>query len=125
MTEINYLEELRVRRRVLRVNSTFYWFDKVDSGEKREEYRGHHWMSRILIPEACTDFEFAILSNQPRIPAHYVKPVIIEIVRGYTPMVQHYVIDSVRWGLPRREWSGDTIPNECFGIKLGERLCLK
>lgn len=122
MSGIDYLEELRTRKRVLRVNSSFYWFDMVATGQKGEEYRGLHWMPRVLVPEACSESALAVLSNLPRIPECHVKPVIIEIVRGYTSDVQHFVIDQVRIGLPRREWSEGTIHDKCFGFKLGEQL---
>ncbi|MCB9913277.1 MAG: hypothetical protein H6827_09795 [Planctomycetes bacterium] len=124
MIQVDYLKELRSRKRVLRVNSSFHWFDMVASGEKREEYRGIHWMSRILRPEAFIAFEFIAHKRHGLIPAFHVEPVVIEIVRGYTPIIQQFAIDQVRWGLPRREWSGQTIANECFGFKLGEQLCL-
>lgn len=122
MTKIDYLEELKTRKRVLRVNSSFYWYDMVDSRIKREEYRGIHWLPRILRPEGIIAFEFAAHQRRGLIPAFHVVPVIIEIVRGYTANVQHYAIDFVRWGPPRPEWSGGTISNECFGFKLGERF---
>ena len=81
---------------ILRVVLTGKWFDMIESGQKLEEYRGKNWSNKLVFGEYHT----------------------LVASRGYTKRTLTRKIKGIRWGMPRPEWSGDTVTGPCFVIEL-------
>ena len=94
---------------ILRVVLTGKWFDMIVSGEKLEEYRGRNWAKKLLVDPSVHPSSIRAL-NWP----FYT----LVASRGYTKQTLTRKIKHIRWGLPRPEWSGDTVRGECFIIEL-------
>ena len=83
------------------------WYDMIDVGDKREEYREYkdYWYNRLIDKEALR-----------------AKPYThVRFRRGYTKKTMLFKIDSITigGGLPR--WGAPT-GRDVFIIKLGERM---
>ena len=98
---------------VLRVVLSGKWWDMIESGEKREEYRGSHWAKKLLTVRDRLRMEFGITPN----PIDQVFHTLVAS-RGYTSRTLTRKIKRIRWGSPRPEWSGDTVTGQCFIIEL-------
>lgn len=87
---------------VLHLVLTRQWYDMIDSGEKKEEYRGKtsYWCKRL-----CTAKD---------------KPNAVTFHRAYTSTTQTYLIEDITSGRGRLEWGASG--KETFIIKLGERI---
>lgn len=93
---------------VLRVVLTGKWFDMIERGEKREEYReGSPYWAERLITGMYQDSSMDIFQYHTLVAS-----------RGYTSRTLTRKIRRIRWGTPRPEWSGDTVTGECFIIEL-------
>jgi hypothetical protein len=100
---------------ILRVVLTGKWFDMIESGEKLEEYRESHWAGRLL--------QEYVREQWPRplwafAPSDYEPYHTLIASRGYTSRTLTRKIKRIRWGMPRPEWSGDTVKGDCFVIEL-------
>jgi hypothetical protein len=100
---------------ILRVVLTGKWFDMIESGEKREEYRGSHWAAKLLQPwiEKQWPRKLSEYGHGDFFPYH-----TLVASRGYTSRTLTRKIKRIRWGTPRPEWSGDTVTGKCFIIEL-------
>lgn len=100
---------------VLRVVLTGKWFDMIESGEKLEEYRGRHWAGRLLQPWIANQWPRPL---REYCSADYYPYHTLVASRGYTSRTLARKIKRIRWGVPRPEWSGDTVTGNCFIIEL-------
>lgn len=113
---------------VLRVVLTGKWFDMIECGEKREEYRtdSNAWCSRLLTqkgweilrtgrPEDDLDW---LDTSRTFSTMHFRMFHTVIASRGSTARTLTRKIRRIRWGLPRPEWSGDTVTGPCFVIEL-------
>lgn len=111
----------------------FQWYDMIDSGEKKEEYREikDYWCKRIKgfgQPMACP---YSLPSNgEERIcqmkgttclSGSEVKYDKIRFRRGYTNTYMTFKIDSMRVGKGKSEWGAPEDEN-VFIFVLGERI---
>lgn len=104
---------------ILRVVLTGKWFDMIERGEKLEEYRGNHRANRLLsergkiLRRNMVEFRDLSVVRGDFQPYH-----TLVASRGYTDRTLARKIKRIRWGVPRQEWSGDTVTGECFIIEL-------
>lgn len=115
---------------VLRVVLTCKWFDMIERGEKLEEYRAEYWDFRLMSREAIAAAAEATRTNPDAFRPSEVMyfddfngPLFhpyhtLVASRGYTSQTLTRKIGQIRWGLPRPEWSGDTVSGPCFIIEL-------
>ena len=111
---------------VLRVVLTGRWFDMIESGEKREEYRGIGWAKKLIcdgtlkyLHEYDLDAEDMFCRDQDDSCEKFTHPYHTLVAsRGDTARTLTRKIRRIRWGLPRPEWSGDTVTGPCFVIEL-------
>lgn len=111
----------------------FQWYDMIDSGEKKEEYREikDYWCKRIKgfgQPMVCP---YSLPSNgEERIcqmkgttclSGSEVKYDKIRFRRGYTNTYMTFKIDSMRVGKGKPEWGAPEDEN-VFIFVLGERI---
>ena len=99
------------------VSLAFRWWDMIERGEKLEEYRGAHWMDRLVSLEGRQDPH----PDDMRHPwgGFYIPYYTLRAQRAYTGVWLERKIRRIRWGVPRPEWSGDTVPaGGCFVIEL-------
>ena len=93
------------------------WYDMIDRGEKKEEYREvkKYWMKR-LIEDVAEDEEGYTCCH-----VFYVDYDCVCFHRGYTSTTMTFAVESIEMGRGKPEWGAPTdIP--VFIIKLGERL---
>ena len=93
------------------------WYDMIDRGEKKEEYREvkQYWMKR-LIEDVAEDEEGYTCCH-----VFYVDYDCVCFHRGYTSTTMTFAVESIEVGRGKPEWGAPTdIP--VFIIKLGERL---
>lgn len=92
------------------------WYDMIDRGEKKEEYREikPYWSKR-LIEDLSEDF-FPILHE-----VFYESYDRVCFHRGYTSTTMTFAVESIGQGKGKPEWGAPTDRN-VFIIKLGERL---
>ena len=93
------------------------WYDMIDRGEKKEEYREvkQYWMKR-LIEDVAEDEEGYTCCH-----VFYVDYDCVCFHRGYTSTTMTFAVESIETGQGKPEWGAPTdIP--VFIIKLGERL---
>lgn len=92
------------------------WYDMIESGEKKEEYRAvtQYWMRRLIEDvyeyeeeDACCRVCYA---DYDRVCFH----------RGYTSTTMTFIIESIDTGKGKPEWGAPDKP--VFIIKLGERV---
>ena len=83
------------------------WYDMIDRGEKKEEYREvkPYWEKR-LIEDSCKSYV-----NYDHVCFH----------RGYTSTAMTFAVKSIGIGRGNPEW-GAPSDKSVFIIKLGERL---
>lgn len=91
------------------------WYNKIDSGEKKEEYREikRYWKSRI-----CKNY---IESPNGSILMDLKDINVVEFSYGYTKRKIKFEIDNISVGKGRVEWGAPKDRN-VFIIKLGRRL---
>ncbi len=104
------------------------WYDMIESGEKKEEYREikPYWEKRLLNYDAIRKnyreiavrklfFGFDACKEYPRgydeVCFHY----------GYTSRKMTFRIESIRFGTGKTEWGAEE-GKQYFVIKLGERV---
>lgn len=99
--------------KVLRLKLKKKWFDMIDSGEKKEEYREmkDYWFRRL------TDF-----FDTP-FPYSFKHFDVVQFEHGYAknPPTMAFEITRIGEGIPRPEWS-DGVKERHFIIFLGKRL---
>ena len=105
---------------VLVVVLTRKWFDMIESGEKREEYRGSHWAHRLLHEYVRKQWPRPLwaFAQSDYFPYHTLRAF-----DGYRKgrRVLEQKIRYIDWGEPLPEWSGDTVKGDCFRIHLWGR----
>lgn len=93
-------------------------FEDILSGRKTEEYRGTNWASRLFSDEAKRD---AIPDSLFHPWDGFWHPYhTLRAFDGYRKgrRVLERRIRSIRWGVPRPEWSYGIVSGPCFVIEL-------
>lgn len=122
--------------RILDLVLTYHYYDMIDVGDKREEYRGiyPHWIKRLLWDDECDErvclgeinyiTALAITNDSQLIhfrdlgftTQNYTH---VRFHRGYSNTVMLWSIEGISIGRGKKEWGA---PNELvFIIKLGKR----
>lgn len=93
------------------------WYDMIDRGEKKEEYREvkQYWMKR-LIEDVGEDEE-----GDTSCHVIYVDYDCVCFHRGYTSTTMTFTVEDIDVGKGKPEW-GAPADRDVFIIKLGERL---
>lgn len=95
------------------------WYDMIDRGEKKEEYREdkEYWIKRLT--DLNTDFvPFSYRYHYEEIPfKHYTH---VRFHRAYTNTTMLFSIAGMDYGFGNSSWGAPD--KEVFIIKLGERL---
>lgn len=90
------------------------WYDMIDSGKKKEEYREmkDYWYKRLTNFFECGP-----------VPHQFKHFDVVQFRRGYAAdaPVMRFEIKTMTEGLPRPEWS-DGMKDNHFIIHLGKRL---
>lgn len=104
------------------------WYEMIESGEKREEYRkiGVYWAKRLFVsPDAikCADGvlmrEYGDFTIEPG--AAFRKFAFVRFHRAYTSTTMTFAVDGIEIGEGNPEWGA--IPGvKYFVIKLGNRI---
>lgn len=132
--------------RTLMLNLDGKWYDMIEKGIKKEEYRviKDHWSSRLFLsgdwkyfqqefkhlnptPEDVID-EFELSAKKTRlIKKHYEKSELrlkvdkVKFVYGYTKRTMTFEIEDVVIGTGNPEWGAEN-GVEYYVIKLGKRI---
>ena len=87
------------------------WYDMIDAGLKREEYRedSAYWRRRLLVPQALSS----------TITPGYRSYTHIRFHRGYTSTTMLWSIQSMHFGTGRPDWGAP--PHRVHIIKLGTK----
>ena len=104
-------------RPILHLNLKRKWFDMIESGEKKEEYRDdtNYWNKR-----------FFVINNQGLIAIKYKyylpEEVVICFSNGYAKKRDQFLIKCTRLrkGIGRKEWGASG--GQQFILSLGEEL---
>lgn len=104
------------------------WYEMIESGEKREEYRkiGDYWSKRLIaLPDTrkCVSgvpmpLHGDVLNNTG---AAFRKFAFVRFHRAYTSTTMTFVLNGIEIGEGNPEWGA--IPGQkYFVIKLGNRI---
>ena len=96
------------------------WFYMIDAGTKDHEYRKdgdgkETWARRLLTPDGLLVYRQDPMGLQLH---HFAKYHTFRGSFGYSSRWTERKVMGIRWGLPRPEWSGDTVSGPCFIIEL-------
>lgn len=92
------------------------WYDMIDRGEKKEEYREikPYWGKRLVEEPMDEDSGHVFFRDYDCVCFH----------KGYTSVTMTFKINEMTIGIGNMRWGAPTdIP--VFIIKLGERVCEK
>lgn len=95
------------------------WYNMIESGEKKEEYREikPYWIKR-LTELKTTILPFSMRNRYQPIP--FKKYDYVRFRYGYTNRTMEFKIEDITWGQGKEEWGAPS--NAVFIIKLGERI---
>lgn len=112
--------------KVLHLFLKYKWYDMIDSGVKKEEYRDTKWINRICLDRcACKTSSMSpgcVLCSfyNPFIKTDYTH---VCFHRGYSNVTMTWSIDSVVYGMGKTIWGAPSDKNVVI-IKLAERITL-
>lgn len=103
--------------KILRLTLNKKWFDMIQSGEKKEEYREikSYWIDRLTDQKSSSSFV------KPMSLWKFNKYYAIEFVNGYSPNSPRFLIkcNGIEIGAGNTNWGA--VPwSRYFKIKLGE-----
>ncbi|MDD6552129.1 MAG: hypothetical protein PUF37_00880 [Prevotellaceae bacterium] len=98
------------------------WYDMIDSGEKKEEYRDYKWLNRIINQESPDGF-LGVDDNDNLVVFGELMPrhKFVTFHRGYTSTTMSFEIVGVDYGKGRPEW-GAPEDKDVIIIILGKRM---
>lgn len=104
--------------KVLHLHNNWKWYDKIDQGEKLEEYRDLKWLVTVCKYgfQGMTRREFTPEFRQ-RVPTDYTH---VCIWKGYTKENMLFTIDKITIGIGNPEWGAPDY--DVLIIKLKERV---
>ena len=112
---------------VLDLVLTYKWYDMIESGEKREEYREitPYWIKRLVDTHRLGQ---KMLCNVPNVAASLIESGCVQMKsythvrfhRGYTAKSMVFRFDGLRIGNGNTQW-GAPADRDVFIISLGER----
>lgn len=119
--------------KVLRLNLKAQWYNMIESGVKKAEYRElkSYWIQRLFLNKENekmsreeaehlskhkVDFLMMVFAGTLK-PRNYTH---VEFVYGYTRRTMMFELNDVNIGFGKKEWGAPD--NDCFIIKLGNRL---
>lgn len=111
------------------------WYDMIESGEKKEEYREikQYWVNRLLNVRRDFAYDFDAYSDcvsmlgtetehaMNAMDAVYRDYDCVCFHKGYTSTTMIFAIKSIKIGQGDPEWGAPT-DREVFVIKLGDRI---
>ena len=128
----------KMEQKVLNLPLKKKWYDMIESGEKKEEYREikPYWCNRLLyyIPLGVKEYWKDVLEKAFELEKKHSFLSIEELLKdygtryyshvkftyGYTKKSMMFEIDSISIGEGNKEWGG--FDKKCFIIKLGNRI---
>lgn len=104
------------------------WYEMIESGEKREEYRkiGAYWSKRLLVSPITTKCDSGVPTQEygdiSIVPgAAFRKFAFVRFHRAYTSTTMTFAVDGIDIAEGNPEWGA--IPGvKYFVIKLGNRI---
>lgn len=101
--------------KILDLVLTYHWYDMIESGEKKEEYREikPYWKRRLIEQPMDEDSGHVFFRDYDYVCFH----------RGYTSTTMIFTVREISMGVGKPEWGAPT-DRPVFIIKLGERLLL-
>lgn len=104
------------------------WYEMIESGEKREEYRkiGDYWSKRLIVlPDTEKRADGVSMPQNGDVlnntGAAFRKFAFVRFHRAYTSTTMTFVLDGIEIGEGNPEWGA--IPGQkYFVIKLGNRI---
>lgn len=98
------------------------WYDMIESGDKKEEYREikGFWMKR-LCEEMTAQFVPIELNSPSDFNCTYKPYKYVCFHRGYTNETMTFILDGITTNYGRPEW-GATLGRVYFVLKLGYRV---
>jgi len=105
----------------LHLTLKYRWFEMIESGIKREEYRSikRFWISRLL-----SNIEYLTTEQDIQAVSPVFKPFThVKFTLGYqrNAPTMTFAIEGIDIGPAKPEWS-DNWPGNVFRIKIGERI---
>lgn len=105
------------------------WYDMIERGEKKEEYREikPYWIGRIFkeamsFPKGIEPHDF-FFRNGKYHGIFRSKVRLVVFHRAYTDTTMEYKVDGIAVGKPNPEWcESEDKYKEVFIIKLGKRI---
>lgn len=93
------------------------WYDMIESGEKKEEYREikPYWIKRLCIRFVCK-----MCDGAPEMVCFIPRYTHVRFRYGYTKRTMLFKLNSISVGIGRKEWGAPD--DNVFILKLGERL---
>ena len=96
------------------------WYDMIESGEKKEEYREdkEYWIKRL------TDFQLSFVPNHFRRGERVAIPhkdfTYVRFHKGYTSTTMLFELQGIEFGFGNSSWGAPD--KEVFILKLGSRI---
>lgn len=105
------------------------WYDMIESGEKREEYREikPYWIERIFEESSCLPKDSELHDFFIKCGKYHgiYRPKVRRVVfhRAYTNTTLEYQIGGIAIGKPNPKWcEAEDADKEFIIIKLGDRV---
>lgn len=99
--------------KILDLVLTYHWYDMIESGEKKEEYREikPYWIRRLIEQPMDEDSGHVFFCDYDYVRFH----------RGYTSTTMTFTVREISIGGGKPEWGAPT-DSHVFIIKLGKRI---
>lgn len=100
------------------------WYDMIESGEKKEEYRDFsmYWLRRLVDNSFYDQIASCVVGNRP-VPFKPYKEVIFQLAYPKNPPRMTFKIKCIRIGHPQPGWCPkEAEGHDKFIIELGERI---
>jgi hypothetical protein len=108
--------------KVLDLVLTYKWYDMIDSGKKREEYREAkpYWMRRFCTYANKAAYCYCAKCPDVTFCEFECKYDTVRFRRGYTSESMTFKLNDVTYGIGNPRWGAPD--HDVFILKLGERL---
>lgn len=111
--------------RVLDLSLTYHWYDEIEAGRKKEEYRNlnsnYYWHRFHACGNQCPPgFDVGMCKACPRTYLHSYDYVLFHRGR-FSPTAMLVQCDGIRIGYGREDWGAER-GKRYFVIQLGDRI---